>query len=355
MLKELKTKTATIPLPIFFPDATKAVIKSLGAHHLHENNVDGLVVNTYHLMNDEMVEIIKDFGGIHKFMGFNRPVISDSGGFQVMSLVRNNPKNGHIGEDGITFKMEGSQKKLYLTPYSCIETQIKLGTDIIMCLDDCTDPEEKLEEQQKSVERTIRWAKECKDAFLSLTAHMDKKPLIFAIIQGGNSKELRKKCAEALIEIGFDGFAYGGWPVDGEKRFLSEILAYTASLMPDDLPKYAMGVGKPENIAECVTAGYNMFDCVIPTRDARHKRLYIFTDASHEKYEFLYMGSGKHKTSGEKISEFCDCSTCANYSRGYLHHLFKIGDALSIHLATIHNLRFYAMFMENLRSKNTLV
>ena len=349
MLKNLKTKTANIQLPAFFPDATKAVIKSVGAFDLNLCKTDGLVVNTYHLLNDGMIETIQHFGGIHKFMHFDKPVISDSGGFQVMSLIRNNPKNGKIEGTGIKFKMEGTGKTLYLTPQSCIETQIKLGSDIIMCLDDCTNPEESHAEQIKSVERTITWAKECKKAFTKLTKPLKQKPLLFAIIQGGNNKELRKKCAKALIKIGFDGFAYGGWPVDGNKKFLSEILKYTAALMPDNLPKYAMGVGKPENITECVGMGYNMFDCVLPTRDARHKRLNIFTDVQRNKYEYVYLGSGKHKNSTEPVSNYCDCVTCKNYSRGYLYHLFKIEDALSVHLATIHNLRFYAMYMENLR------
>ncbi|HSX39089.1 MAG TPA: tRNA guanosine(34) transglycosylase Tgt [Candidatus Saccharimonadales bacterium] len=351
MLRELKTKTATLSLPVFFPDATKGVIKSLGAHNLKDCNTDGLVINTYHLMNDDKIELINKFGGIHKFMGYDRPVISDSGGFQVMSLIHNNPKNGKIEEDVISFKIDGSNKKLILTPQSCIETQIKLRTDIIMCLDDCTDPEAPLEEQQKSVERTIRWAKQCKQAFNELTADMAEKPLIFGIIQGGNHKELRKECAEELVKIGFDGYAYGGWPMNSDHQFLSEITAYTASLIPDNFPKYAMGVGKPENITECVAAGYNMFDCVIPTRDARHKRLYVFTDLEKNEYQFIYLGSGKHKHSDEPISKVCDCIACKNYTRGYLYHLFQIQDALSIHLATIHNLRFYSMFMENIRAK----
>lgn len=357
-MEKIETKTGTLNLPGFMPDATKAVIKGATADDLNRCQIDGLVVNTYHLMNEDLVDTISNMGGIHKFMGFYKPVISDSGGFQVMSLIRENPGNGVINDDGIFFKPNNNNggktghvfKELNLTPQTCIETQIKLDSDIIMCLDDCTNIKEPLTEQEKSVERTIKWAAECKSHFERLTAGRDKKPLILAIIQGGNVKDLRKKCAEELIKIGFDGYAYGGWPVDENRNFLTEIVDYTCKLMPEGKIKYAMGVGKPKDIFECVKMGYNLFDCVLPTRDARHKRLYIFDEKQEYGYGYLNLDNAVNRENTSHVSEICDCETCKNYTRGYLYHLFKIKDAASVRLATIHNLRFYSMFMEDLRN-----
>ncbi len=349
---DLKLKSGKFNLPVFFPDATHGFVKGLATQDLINAKVQGLVINTYHAIVDETVERIAKLGGLHKFISFNGPIITDSGGFQVMSLIHRNPSNGKITEDGIKFKIQGKKAPLWLTPENCIQTQIKLGADIIMCLDDCTDPSQPHNEQEVSIERTVRWAKRCKDEFEKLTLDIEitKKPRLFSIIQGGNSKELRKECAEKLVKIGFDGFGFGGWPVDGERNFLTEIVDYTASLMPDDKPKYAMGVGKPQDIVSCVTMGYNMFDCVLPTRDARHERLYIF-DGSKEKFGYIHIGSSKYVSDTSPISEMCDCETCKHYSRAYLHHLFKQKDSAAIRLATIHNLRFYSMLMETFEDR----
>ncbi len=344
----LSTLHGKLNYPAFLPDATQAVVRGVGADELLNCNVDGLVVNTYHLLTNNKLAIIQAFGGIHKFMGFNRPIISDSGGFQVMSLIRENPSNGKITDDGIKFKLENSSTTTWLTPENCMAAQFAIGSDILMCLDDCTNPEENQAEQEKSVERTISWAKQCKVEFKKQTKQLERKQLLFGIIQGGNNKELRRQCAEELTKIGFDGYAYGGWPMY-QGKFLEDIVEYTASLMPDELPKYAMGVGKPEDIKLGSSFGYNLFDCVIPTRDARHRRLYVFNDAESLDYSYVYMGSGKHKLSKEPVSRFCDCTTCRNYTRGYLYHLFKVKDSLAVRLSTIHNLRFYSMFVERLR------
>ncbi len=336
---------------MFFPDATHAYVKGVGADDMKASQVQGVVVNTYHILVDESLETIEKVGGIHNFMGFDRPVITDSGGFQAMSLIRRSPKNGKFTDEGVHFKIEGTGRTLNLTPELCVETQLRVGSDIIMCLDDCTDPEEALEEQEKSVARTIAWAKRCKETFDNHTAGLatEDKPWIFGIVQGGMSKELRKKCAEELVKLNFDGYAFGGWPVNANREFLTDIVGYTAAQMPNDKPKYAMGVGKPENIIEGFDLGYNMFDVVLPTRDARHQRLYVFKNyADSLDYEFLHIGSGKYKEDTLPISNDCDCITCKNYSRAYLRHLFKTGDSLAWRLATIHNLRFYSMLMEGL-------
>jgi queuine tRNA-ribosyltransferase len=346
-MKKLKINDKIIRLPAFFPDATHGAVKSVGSLDLIRENVSGIVVNTYHLLVDKNIETVKKLGGVHEFTKFPGIIITDSGGFQAMSLIRRSPGNGKITEDGVYFHINGN--KILLSPELCIKTQLEAGSDIIMCLDDCTDPAEAHKEQKLSVERTVRWAKRCKDYFDRKTnfgrktKNSKKKPLIFGIVQGGSSKKLRKECADGLIKIGFDGYAYGGWPVDGTGKFLSEIVKFTASVMPDDKPKYAMGVGKPQDIKECIRYGYNLFDCVLPTRDARHERLYVFSGRS---YKFIYIGSGKYKKDNKPISGKCKCETCTSYSRAYLYNLFKNKDPLALRLATIHNLRFYTDLMK---------
>ncbi|GIW69866.1 MAG: hypothetical protein KatS3mg101_0613 [Patescibacteria group bacterium] len=219
-----------------------------------------------------------------------------------------------------------------------------------MCLDDCTEPSEPLKEQKLSVDRTIEWAARCKKKFTELIGkNSGTKPMLFAIVQGGNNKELRKTCAEELIKIGFDGYAYGGWPIDGNGVFLESMLNYCSTLMPKDLPKYAMGVGKPEDIKKCVEMGYNMFDCVLPTRDARHKRLYVLNKDRLSGYEFLYFRAKKHKNAYSPISLSCKCELCQKHTKAYLYHLFKQGDSGAGRLATIHNLTFYSNFVKSLR------
>jgi queuine tRNA-ribosyltransferase len=347
---KLITKTKTIDLPAFFPDGTHGVIKSLDSLDIKGANIKGIVVNAYHLLVDDKIRYLEKSGGINKFMKFDGPVISDSGGFQAMSLVRRNG-NGKLNDKGILFKNEGNGKSIFLNPENCIETQISIGSDIVMCLDDCTDPDESLKEQEISVDRTIEWAIRCKAKFDELTKRKREKPLLFGIIQGGNEKKLRKKCAAELIKIGFDGYAFGGWPVY-KGSFMDKIVKYTAELMPKKGYKYAMGVGKPIDIVKSIGYGYNMFDCVLPTRDARHKRLYVFkTKPERDKlnkdsFGYIRIGSAKYSSDKKPVSKHCDCLTCQNYSRSYLNHLFKVKENTAFRLATIHNLRFYSMLME---------
>lgn len=344
MIKTLKTLHGKLALPTFFPDGTLGVVRGVDSLDLEQTQTEGIVVNAYHFLANFKMDKIVD---IHKLMRWQGPVITDSGGFQVMSLVHRNPKMGKITDNEIIFKTE-SGEKVVLTPEKSIEVQLKLGTDIAICLDDCTEPGQSREIQEKSVERTIAWAKRCKDEFERLTKGQKEKPLLFAVVQGGNSKELRKKCAQALIELDFDGYCYGGFPVDKKGVFLTEILEYVAKLLPKDKPKYAMGIGKPENIVDSYKMGYEIFDCVIPTREARHRKLYIF-DSKDISYSTIYIWSGKYANDEGPISKYCDCLTCREYSRGYLHHLFKIGDVLAVRLATIHNLRFYSELLGRLK------
>lgn len=360
-LEELSIGNKKIHFPIFFPDATKAVIRSLDSFDLKRVGVEGIVVNGFHLMSNPGVTVLRSLGNIKYFMGWEGLVVSDSGGFQLLSIIRENKSHGSVNADGVIFYhgSKGSKKKL--TPEKSIQVQFNIGSDILICLDDCPSINASMEENLSSVNRTIEWAKRCKEEYqrqLDIRKIEKNYHLLFAVIHGGNNKNLREKCAEELIKIGFDGFCFGGWPLNKDHKFDNEILSFTANLMPDDLPKFALGVGNPKAVVDCFKMGYNMFDCVLPTRDARHQRLYAFPQIpenfdilSNEKVtEFIYIMDHKYLRDTRPISIFCDCYTCKNYSRAYIHHLFEINDSLAQRLATIHNLRTYTKLFEILRN-----
>lgn len=354
-MNELQVNEKKMRLPSFLPDATSGAVRGVDSGDLKTAGIDGLMVNTYHLMASSAINAIESLGGIHSFMNWPGVIASDSGGFQIWSLIRKNPKFGTIRNDKVIFRHH--DKKLIISPEKNIRTQLKVGADIIICLDDCTGPNEPIEEQEKSVDRTLIWAKKSKTEFEKITKYKNRKPLIFAVVQGGNHKHLRKKCADELLEIGFDGFGFGGFPINDERQLVIDILEYTAKLIPDEFPKFALGIGKPEDIVECYNMGYNMFDCVLPTRSARQKILYVFKENPNSEkgfkkdfYEKLYLQDDKYFKEPARVSEFCDCYCCKNYSRSYLYHLFKLKNTLSIRLATLHNLRFYSTLLNCLRS-----
>lgn len=365
-LKEFTIKNKKMIFPVYFPDATRGVIRSLDSQDIRQAKIEGVIVNTYHLLSQPGTTVIKEFGGIKNYMDWDGWAISDSGGFQLLSLVYKNKGFGKISKDGIIFYRgsRGQKKKHYFTPEKSIQTQFTLNTDIIICLDDCPAVNAKEKEIDISVERTILWAKRCKEEFqkqIEIRKLSEvNRPLLLAVIQGGNDKQKRKYCAQKLIEIGFDAYGFGGWPMDEAGNFNHEIVGYTASLMPPELPKFALGVGNPKAIIEGFKSGYNIFDCVLPTRDARHRRLYCFAkdpdkiDILNDKniFEYLYINREKYVRDQSPISNYCDCHACRNYSRGYLSHLFEIEESLAWRLATIHNLRTYSKLIELLR--NTL-
>lgn len=326
-LKSINLRGRKLKLPSFFPDATYGKVKSVSSADLVKIGIDGVVVNIYHLLKHNLIDEIARKGGIHKYMKLNKVIISDSGGFQIFSLIHRHPELGKINEKEAVFKLENG-KKIHLTPEKCIQLQLKINSDIVMCLDDCRHAEDS--RQEESVERTINWAERCKKEFLRLTKNMRDKPLLFAIIQGGENKKLRKYCAEKLIKIGFDGYAFGGFPIK-QGKLLKEILKYTAKLMPQGL-KYCMGVGKPKDIQVCCKLGYNLFDCVLPTRDARHKRVFLGNREINIRKKYF---SSKAKIEGKTIKQ--------------LYDLFKINREEAVRLATLHNLREYSRLMQNLR------
>ncbi len=357
----------TLKLPIFLPDATVGVVRAVDGTDLQTCGVQALVMNTFHLMQHPGSSTVDALGGLHKMSGWPRPIITDSGGFQAYSLIRENSKYGKLTNDGIVIQPDGARRKFKLTPEKCVQLQIRFGADVVMCLDDCTHVDDAPETQRTAVARTVAWVTRGKAEFTRLVEQKglvdDARPLLFAVIQGGGSAELRRNCAEALLAIGFDGFGYGGWPLDGEGKLVSDMLAYVRELVPDRYPLHALGVGHPANVVRCARMGYTMFDCALPTRDARRGRLYTFADdtttpSKHTLYhqdaaawfKFLYITDDKYIKAAQPVSAACDCTTCRTYARGYLHHLYRYGEATFMRLATIHNLRFMARLMEIIRS-----
>lgn len=339
------------PFPVFFPDATRGLIKSLDTEDIENTKTNGILVNTYHLFKDLGLEYLAARGGIKKFMNWDGFVISDSGGFQVGSLIKMNPTEGFVNDSGATFKPVG-EKVVKLTPEKSIEFQMGLGVDMIVALDDFTDPKATYDEAKQSVDRTILWAKRSKEEYekhCKIKKLTDvNRPLILGVVQGGYFQDLRKYCAEELIKIGFDGFGYGGWPMTEEGVFDLESAKTISENTPQGYLLYGLGIGKPEDIIALFKLGYNIFDCVLPTRDARHGRAYVYTGDDFQ-YEYVDLTKGKMLQDDNSLSAFCDCLTCRRYTRSYLSHLFKTGDSIAGRLLTIHNLRFYSMLMEKLR------
>ncbi len=352
----LSTRHGALPLPAFLPDATFGTVRAVDAGDVRAAGVRALVMNTFHLMQKPGSSTIQALGGLHAMTGWDGPIMTDSGGFQAYSLIRQNPKQGRITDQGIIFQPEGAGRKIQLTPEKCIQLQMAYGADIVVCLDDCTHVDDPPAEQRASVRRTIRWAARCKQEFerqLEMRRLSDGRPLLFAVVQGGGIPELRRECAEALLEIGFDGYGYGGWPLDAQGNLLTDMLALTRELIPPYLPLHALGVGHPEYVATCARMGYRLFDSALPTRDARNGRLYAFAANPRDPafrlvgrwFHAIYVEDDRYIKSDAPVSPGCDCYTCTRYSLGYLHHLQAIGETLFYRLATIHNLRFMSVLM----------
>ncbi len=346
-----------LTFPVFLPDATRGVVKAVSSQDLESVDTQALVMNTFHLMLRPGAATVSALGGLHAMYGWQRPIITDSGGFQAYSVIRENPKNGSLADKGLIFRHPGSQRKYQLTPEKTIQLQLGFGADIVICLDDCTHVDDSPETQKTAVLRTIRWAKRCRETFDRLTQEKglegEQRPKLFAVVQGGGSKPLRQQCAEALLEIGFDGYGYGGWPLDAENNLLEDMLGYVREVIPAQFPLHALGVGHPESIATCARLGYQIFDSALPTRDARRGRLYTFNQESGlhgDWFSFLYITDDEHYRSNQPISPYCDCPTCARYSRGYLYHLYKLNDHLFYQLTTLHNLRFMRLLEERMRN-----
>jgi queuine tRNA-ribosyltransferase len=349
-----KYKLGKLPLPVFFPDATRGVIRSLDTSDIEATGTQGILVNTFHLWQELGTGMLEKFGGIKGFMNWKGAVISDSGGFQVMSVIKSGQIKGRITDEGAVFYPVKNRKKI-LTPEKSIQFQMEMGSDMVIVLDDFTDPKSSYKDAKISVERTIQWAVRSKKEFEKITKK--KRPYILGVVQGGKYQDLREHCAKELSKIGFDGLGYGGWPIDEGGKFDYESARVIAENSPKDYFLYGLGVGKPEDIVGCSKLGFNIFDCVLPTRDARHGRLYVYNFNSIDEidlnvkdfYSFFTPNKDRYRNDNSRVSTACDCLLCTRYSRAYLAHLFKIGDFTAGRLATIHNLRFYFILMEKLR------
>jgi queuine tRNA-ribosyltransferase len=362
----MDTPHGVIPFPAFLPDGTQGVVKTVDAVDVAGCGIRVLMVNALHLSSSPGTSRVAALGGIHRFMGWSGPIAADSGGFQAFSLVTSDKKLGSISRDGFLYRLDKSHEKKILTPEKCVRKQFEIGADILFCLDHCTHPDADASVQRDSVENTVNWARRCKAEFEKrlelLSVAKTKKdgvspntrPRLFAVVQGGSDPDLRRECIERLLEIGFDGYGYGGWPIDDQGR-LVDMVGLVGQTVPAEFPKHALGVGKPEGIIQAWKMGYSMFDCVLPTRDARRKRLYEFIPGWEERclegaglYDYLYLQDERHGNVDAPLDSSCDCATCKRYSRAYIHHLFASNEPLAARLATIHNLRFYARLMERM-------
>lgn len=353
----LKTKNGEIKSPFFMPDATYGFARSLGKDDLKKIGVEPMVVNTYHLYLQPGTNLIKKAKGMHNFMNWDKPLLSDSGGYQVFSLIHKNPKMGEITDEGVIFRSPLDGSKHEITPEKSIQIQFDLGVDMIVCFDDPPPNSDSKEKIARAVERTIAWAKRCKVEYAKQVKKRKlsekNRPLIFGVIQGGEHLDLRKHCTENLVKINFDGYGFGARHLDAEGNFLEEVLRFTADLIPDQALRFALGIGTPEDIVRCANMGWDMFDCVIPTREGRHGRLFIrknnFQNLKEDFYETININNEKYKEDFSGIDENCDCELCRDYSKSYLRYLFTKKEPLAMRLAAMHNLKFYMDLMKNLR------
>jgi queuine tRNA-ribosyltransferase len=328
----LKFPRGDVQTPAFMPVGTYGTVKGLTPHQVDDLGADIILGNTFHLMLRPGTEIIKQHGDLHDFIGWDKPILTDSGGFQVFSLG----DMRKITEEGVTFQSPVNGEKVLMTPESSMQVQRDLGSDIVMIFDECTPYPATPQEAADSMRMSLRWAQRSKDA------HGDNPSALFGIIQGGMYEDLRDESLEGLTDIGFDGYAIGGLSVGEPKPDMMRILKHTAPKMPKDKPRYLMGVGKPEDLVEGVRRGVDMFDCVMPTRNARNSHLFTSTGV-------LKIRNAANRTSTAPVDPECDCYTCRNFTRAYLHHLDKCKEILGATLNSIHNLHYYQTLMAGLR------
>ncbi|MEY8304654.1 tRNA guanosine(34) transglycosylase Tgt [Anaerosalibacter bizertensis] len=332
-LGKLYTPHGVIETPIFMPVGTKATVKTMTPEEVEKLGAQIILANTYHLYLKPGHKLVEEAGGLHKFMNWNKPILTDSGGFQVFSLG----KLRKITEEGVQFRSHIDGSKHMLTPEKSIEIQNSLGSDIMMAFDECAPYPSTWEYIKQSMERTSRWAKRCKEY------HQDwDRQGIFGIVQGGMYKDLREESVKAITDLDFPGYAIGGLSVGEPLDLMCEILDFTTPMLPKDKPRYLMGVGTPDYLFESVIRGVDMADCVLPTRIARNGT----TLTSHGK---LVIRNAKYAKDFGPLDPECDCYTCRNYSRAYIRHLFNVNEILGSRLATIHNLYFLIKLMENIR------
>ena len=329
----LHTPHGDVEVPMFMPVGTLATVKALSPEEVKQCGAGVILANTYHLSLRPGADVVKAAGGVQKFMNYNGPMLTDSGGFQVFSLA----DNRKITEEGVTFKNHLNGAKCFYSPESVIELEEKIGADIIMSFDECPPWPVTHHYMEESVERTLRWAKRGKEA------QTRDDQALFGIVQGGEFKDLRKHCAEELVKMDFDGYSIGGTSIGEPKDVMFEMVSYSVPYLPEDKPRYLMGVGSIDYILEGIAMGVDMFDCVLPTRIARHGALMTSkgrVNIRDAKYEYDF----------SPLDEDCDCYTCKNFTKAYLRHLYKCDETLGKRLLSIHNIRFLIHMMEEART-----
>jgi queuine tRNA-ribosyltransferase len=329
----LQTPHGSVETPAFMPVGTAGSVKGVTPAQLRATGATIILANTYHLQLRPTADVVRDLGGLHAFMGWDGPILTDSGGYQVFSLTGINK----IDDEGVEFRSHIDGAVLRLDPRSATEVQNKLGADIIMCFDECPALPCPPDRMRIAVDRTIRWARACKEA------HARGDQALFGIVQGGLDLAERQRCAGALVEIGFDGYALGGLSVGESYDEMVTVLKPMGSWLPDNAPRYLMGVGTPRDILAAVRAGVDLFDCVLPTRNGRNSQAFT-------PHGPLKMRNEQHRLDQRPLEPGCDCETCQRFSRGYIRHLFLAGEMLGPTLTSIHNLRFYQRFMSRIRT-----
>ena len=332
-LGTMTTSHGEIRTPVFMPVGTQATVKTLSPQDLRDLGAEIILSNTYHLFLRPGHGLIKEFGGLHRFMQWDRPVLTDSGGFQVFSLA----DLRKVTDEGVTFQshVDGGAKH-FITPEYAVEIQEALGADIIMAFDECIPYPATRDYAQESMDRTHRWAKRCREA------KKDTGQALFGIVQGGMYPDLRRQSAGVLVDIGFEGYAIGGLSVGETKPLMYEMIEATMPSLPADRPRYLMGVGTPEDLVEGVDRGIDMFDCVMPTRNARNGTFFT-------SFGKLVIRNSRYERDEGPLDPACRCYTCRTFSRAYLRHLFNAGEVLALRLGTLHNLAFYLGLMQQVR------
>jgi len=333
----LSTAHGVLYTPAFQPVATYGAVRGLAPSDLAELGVQVLLANSYHLHERPGEEVVRRSGGLHGFTGWHGPWVTDSGGYQVTSLA----DRVKIDEEGLTFASPLDGRRRRLTPEGAMEIQQALGADLAMALDECQPPDLREDPSrglrvEAAMERTLRWAERCRKH------HWRPDQALLGIVQGGDSPELRRRSARATAEIGFDGYAHGGLGLGEKTERRNDLLSETHAVLPDDRPRYLMGLGRPEDLLLAIERGIDLFDCVIPTRHARHGA--VFTHAGQ-----LSLRNARFRDDDAPLDQECDCPTCARHSRAFLAHLFRVNEALGSRLASLHNLRFYLRIMERAR------
>ena len=338
-LGRLKTAHGEIDTPVFMPVGTQGSVKALSNGELNDCGAEIILGNAYHLFLRPGLDIIKKAGGLHKFMGWQKPILTDSGGYQVFSLA----VLRKINENGVEFSSHIDGSKHFITPEDVIDIQRTLGSDIMMMFDECVHYPAARDYVEQSLALTMKWAKRSKEHFVSQPDRQTGKPanrqLLFGIVQGGTYLDLRKKAVEQLLEIGFDGYAIGGVSVGEPNELIHEISAYTASILPEDKARYLMGMGTPVDILEAISEGIDMFDCVVPTRNGRNGQAFTWKGE-------LQLRNAAYKEDFTPIDSNCGCMACRNYTRAYIRHLFNTEELLGLRLVSLHNIHFYVKLIE---------